>query len=503
MRAEKEGLTPSERYLGRLCRRSFLSPWSYQNLHTDEGRKSASVPGHELCDLLVVFGDTVIIFSDKHVAFHEKKPIEVAWPRWFRKAVRKSVRQLHGAESWVRNHPDRIFLDPLCVNPFPIPLPSSNKIDIHLVAVATGAYEACYKYFGRQSIGSLMLATDLYDTHHEKVPFTVGWVDSKRKFVHVFDEFSLDAVFGEIDTISDFVAYLEKRESFLTKRTPIIRAPGEEQLLAIYLTKMNECGEHDFVIPNAGGENPDLISFDESFWQGMVNDQQYKRKKLADRISYAWDRLIEHFVALGGAYDRNFQRSESVADIEIGLRHMAAESRLSRRQLASAFVDLLKTTPSDKRKARVVYSNEFPTNAYVFLVLPKIDGESYDIYRQNRVALLSAYCQVAKLRCEKAQYIIGIATESYRAEGASEDLVVLDVRDWNDELNDEAKRLQSEGGLLLAGNVRTQEGRTLEYPAESGDSTASSFSKRQKDPRKLRKKRNMIQKNSRKKNRRK
>lgn len=499
---DNEGITPTERYLGRLCRRSFLSLWSYRNLHTDEGRKSATVPGHELCDLLVVFGNSVIIFSDKHVAFQQHKPIEIAWPRWFRKAVTKSARQLHGAEAWIRNNPRRIFLDGQCAKPFPIDLPDPGSMEVFLVAVSTGVYEACHEYFGRDSIGSLMISTDVRGSRHEKAPFCVGWVDPERKFVHVFEEFTLDAVFSEIDTISDFVAYLRKREEFLTRETPIIRSPGEEQLLSIYLTNLNANGEHDFVLPGADDGIPDFVALDESFWPGMVNDRQYKRKKEADRVSYAWDRLIEHFAARGGSYNPTFERSEAPRDIELGLRAMASEPRIRRRQLATAFVDLLETTDPHQRKARVACSNDFPDNAYVFLVLPRPDGEDYTKYRQARAALLAAYCHVVKLRCTAAQYVIGVATESYRAQGASEDLVVLDVRNWTDEMNAGAIRLQHEGGLLLDGNVHTSESRTNEYPDSFlGQADSSEQRLRARARRNAEKRKRKMQKNSRRRNR--
>ena len=100
--AVSEGVTPSERYLGRLCRKSFLSLWSYPNLRTDEGKRHGKGVGNELCDLLVVFGNDVIIFSDKYIKFNESIDINVAWTRWFRKAVQASVRQLNGAEAWIR-----------------------------------------------------------------------------------------------------------------------------------------------------------------------------------------------------------------------------------------------------------------------------------------------------------------------------------------------------------------------------------------------------------------
>ena len=56
MRFKKsEGLNASEQVLAELCEKSFLKLWTYPNLF----RK----PAKELTDLLVVFGNDVIIFS--------------------------------------------------------------------------------------------------------------------------------------------------------------------------------------------------------------------------------------------------------------------------------------------------------------------------------------------------------------------------------------------------------------------------------------------------------
>jgi hypothetical protein len=56
------GTTPSERYLAKLAAKTFLSLRSYPNLFIDkkEGNKGT---GKELCDLLVICGDDIIIFQ--------------------------------------------------------------------------------------------------------------------------------------------------------------------------------------------------------------------------------------------------------------------------------------------------------------------------------------------------------------------------------------------------------------------------------------------------------
>lgn len=76
--AEAKGTTDSERALARLARRAFLSLWSYPNVYSDEGRSGGKGDGNELADLLVVFGNDVLLFSDKHCAFQSDVDVQVA-----------------------------------------------------------------------------------------------------------------------------------------------------------------------------------------------------------------------------------------------------------------------------------------------------------------------------------------------------------------------------------------------------------------------------------------
>ncbi|MFO6407295.1 hypothetical protein ACLBV3_36125, partial [Pseudomonas aeruginosa] len=117
--AEAQGTTESERALARLARKAFLSMWSYPNVYSDEGRSGGKGDGKELVDLLVVFGTDVLLFSDKHCAFQSDVDIKIAWPRWYKRAIEKSARQLAGAESFLRRFPDRVFVDKSCQTKLP------------------------------------------------------------------------------------------------------------------------------------------------------------------------------------------------------------------------------------------------------------------------------------------------------------------------------------------------------------------------------------------------
>jgi len=89
------GITPSERYLERVCERNFLSLWSYPRPFRDQGNKIHK----EICDLLVVMGDDILIFSDKHCVLEPKKSLAIDWQRWFRAPPCRRARNRPGVQN--------------------------------------------------------------------------------------------------------------------------------------------------------------------------------------------------------------------------------------------------------------------------------------------------------------------------------------------------------------------------------------------------------------------
>ncbi len=240
-----DGTTSAERYLKRLCDKSFLSMWSYAGVYRDQGHTNKGGDGKEVCDLLVVFKDHIIIFSDKDCEFPKTGNIELDWSRWYRKAILKSAEQAWGAERWILTHPDRLFIDRSCTVPFPIDLPSPEVARFHRIVVAHAASERCIKELGGS--GSLMIMPDIIGDRHcaapelKVKPFAIGQVNPAKGFVHVFDDTTLDVVLNTLDTVTDFVNYLAKKEKFITSGKLAV-ACGEEDLLAFYLKKIDTDG---------------------------------------------------------------------------------------------------------------------------------------------------------------------------------------------------------------------------------------------------------------------
>jgi hypothetical protein len=420
--------------------------------------------GKEVADLLVVFENHIIIFSDKDCVYPHSDDEELNWRRWFRRAVQESAKQIWGAERWIKTNPQRLFLDHACTQPFPFPLPDPSTAIFHRILVAHGVAERCREVLGGS--GSLIIAPRVIDAMHTASaaaggqPFTIGQFDPDKGYIHIFDDTSLEVVMGTLDTITDFVAYLAKKERFI-QSGQLLWAAGEDDLLAYYLKDLNSKGEHDFIVP----EGTDVIGIDEGFWDGFVKSPEQKAQIEANRVSYLWDMLIERFTThiLGGTQYYTTHPG-SISDGERIMRFLAREPRTRRRMLAQSLLELVEARPFSMRRTRVLLPSREGDPYYVLLVLPCTEWMSEADYREVRRKMLEACCMVAKLVFPEAQDIVGIATEtgSVANDHRSEDSLYLDARWWTEEHQAEAVQLQQDLGLLT--NVTKFAGVESEYP---------------------------------------
>ena len=411
-----KGTTKSERHLAQLADRTFLNLWAYPNVYRRVN--------NELCDLLVVCGNHVIIFSDKTVNWPNNDDVSVAWPRWYKHAVKKSIDQIRGAERWIDQNPDRIFLDLACTKNLPIKIPPKDIRKIHGVVVAHGGHEACSKFFEGDT-GSFMIRPSLQGDAHmnpssaDFAPFTVGDVEPSGSFIHVLNEVSLGILMKELDTITDFVDYLEHKAMF-ARSGHLLHAAGEEELLAYYLSHMIDDDQHGFAHPENRPWTPaDKFYLSTGHYEGLAENPQFIRKKEADKISYLWDLLIEAFTnhMLAGTTIVPDGSPFNLVQHEIGVRYMAQEPRIMRRLYGEGISEVLQVANQhDRRFKAMLPSQENPRHGtgYVFMThaLPREELNcSYEQYRQVRASTLYAYCMGMLKRFRWVKRIIGIATE--------------------------------------------------------------------------------------------
>jgi hypothetical protein len=466
------GFTETERYLAHLGERTFLNLWSYPSPYREQKLQGAG-DGKELCDLLVICDPHIIIFSEKQIKWTDAS-VGVAWTRWLKRAVFDAAKQLRGAERWINEFPERIFLDKECTQPFPLDLPSPHHRRIHRVIVAGGAASACRTYFDGGS-GTLTIRPGLQGRQHlaadhpSFAPFAVGDIEPHEDFVHVFDEVALDIVLHELDTITDFGEYLDKRAAFI-RSGRLELASGEEDLLAYYATRINDEGQHDFSAP--GGKSWETVGSIgiNGGYSSMVRDPKYLAKKEADQISYVWDNLIEAFTThlLDGTSIVLPGFEFSLKGSEQAVRYMALENRFMRRGLGRAVMGALEIGRTKDIFFRLVAGRAGSTETGFFIVTLKFmdwmkSRGGYDAYRQVRTGYLEAYAKAILIDRPHLRRVVGVAMEPPGQEGGvSEDNLLMLQREWT--IVEKREHEEICRNLKIWTNVKERPYRDNEYP---------------------------------------
>jgi len=450
---KSSGVTRTEQLLSELCDRTFLKLWTYPNPYKDDG--------HELCDLLVVFENHVIIFFDRESRRLQEcgEDISLGWQRWKKEVVDKQIKTANGAERYLRSGRP-IFLDAKKEKKFPLQVEADN-VRVHKIVVAHGAEEACKNFSDMNINGSLAV---MYGEHDESplpdLPFCVP-LDKKQK-IHLFDSFNLPLLLSELDTVYDFTAYLSSKEEAIQKYD-LLNYCGEEDLLAHYLLNLDDLQNHYI-----GTKKSDInvISIGEGEWKDFSKTDNYKHSKALNQISYrVWDSLLQYTCqnALSGVLLGN----ADVYNGESALREMAKEPRFYRRELSIRIHNAIHSFPDDlgplARKVTLCNSY-FADKAYVFLQLKVDDIHDYEgEYREKRRAMLELACGAAKNKFPSLKKVVGIAIDAPKfAKGNSEDFILMNCEEWTNEMRD-----HYEDGNKLMGFFKTgqlQKNRVFEFP---------------------------------------
>ncbi|MGP5203851.1 hypothetical protein ACTXKB_13930, partial [Psychrobacter aquimaris] len=362
-----EGLTESEKFVNSICERAFLNLWTHPN---PIGKK-----GKELCDCLIVCGKHIVIISVKDIKYKDTGD-EAGWKRWTKAAIDKSASQIWGAERWLNSSVEFTRHDGRQVE---LPL-KENRI-VHRISVSLGA--------------------------QRKIPTQSG--DLGNGIVHVCDEFSLGAIFGLLDTITDFVSFLTEVEDLMKKANIIFSGGGIEDLLAIYLL-------NNYSFPY---EEAELLIIDDTVFKGFISSDHYRAIQESYKDSYFWDKLIEQFVS-DLLTDGMFEYSANqVTDSQHALIQMALQPRGHRANLVDAFLEFLQK-PELKITARVVLAHQ--NTVFVFHLGPSSD-------RESRVQELGLRCLVVRGRLPDVKIVVGISRDKLGPSvvGYSHDIVYVDI----------------------------------------------------------------------------
>ena len=186
-----------EDFISDLSRITFLNDWTFPNTINPKTNK-------EICDILIAFDNSITIIQVKNTKPKYKNDLVT----FKTQDINKNLKQLDGAYRYFKDNDDK----------------SLECVNLH------GQIRSLQiKDFTSYRLISAFTSKEEYD----------GMNMFKRSprglFVHCFDRaFSL-ILFQELDTHSDLINYLDKRESFLNQDVSKLINGREEELLASYM----------------------------------------------------------------------------------------------------------------------------------------------------------------------------------------------------------------------------------------------------------------------------
>lgn len=298
-----------------LANHTYLKYWCFLNPKDRLGNKK------EICDLLILFKDTLLIISIKNYLFKGN------YERYFKSTIQKAIKQISGAER-------KLF---------------ESSSPIQFEHPVTGIHQ-----FDRTQYSKVQrIIINLSDL---PMFYPGGLNIHERKYAHIFNWSAFLGVVTELDTIPDLLNYLEERERVFTNRKLIFALGSENdwkdshiKAFFDYSEGANELQRCDFLI---SGSEQDLLGdflyhdrrFSEQYnsdvssnlivldnvWKSYLGEKRVILKKGADQASYFVDELVKREIVN--------MKHPSKLDLAIEL---LALSRFERRILGKQFYEFL------------------------------------------------------------------------------------------------------------------------------------------------------------------
>ncbi len=208
---------------------------------------------------------------------------------------------------------------------------------------------------------------------------------------------------------------------------------GEEDLLAHYYLNFDESRNKHFI--GTSEKDINCVMIGEGEWKDFIELEIYKRKKIADKISYHWDRLIQ--ITCQNTLDGTIGGFSPLMG-RSAINEMAKEPRFHRRALSERMIQSIRNFPETPQRLMRNMSfmpSFYKDKGYVFLQL-KVDGitKFENEYRSKRQAMLKVACGAAKNKFDHLKTVVGIAIDAPKySRTNAEDFILMDCSVWTDE----------------------------------------------------------------------
>lgn len=336
-----------EEFVNGIAFNSFIEHWCYPSPKDEYGDKK------EICDLLILFSDNLILMSVKNYEFKD------FYSRYFRRTIEKAVKQIYGAERKLLNSEREIFIKhpKRAIERFP----KERIKNIYRVIINLGEGVRFY-------------------------PFNQETKD--EKFITLLDKEAFQTIVQELDTIPDFLEYLRKREELFTGKTVTILPGDEDDFPADTANQFFEHAqqhfnpkekqsilisgtEHDILAHYLKNERtfPDYFQSKEyngmfvqldGNWSDFNERKQVKTKRELDKNSYFLDDLVKSEILT------NIKENS----IELATAIMSFD-RFNRRVISNNFLEFFDTYKDAKGNFLARRYADFDGTGIVFVFYPQ------------------------------------------------------------------------------------------------------------------------------------
>lgn len=381
-----------EALVGELSSKAFLEDFVVPNpMYTQKNglRKEAS-------DFVVPFGEVMLAYQVKSKTELKlgSEKTETDYQR-INKIITKGIGQLKTINSAVKEYQIAKLVNSRGIE---LPLDPAAIQKLHGLVLIELIGEASFPEDER---------TALYGgyTYKHEMPIHILRLDDYRKIV------------DEVDTLPDFVDYLETREKFYEKG---ILMPLTEELDFLALYKTNP----ELVAEVLEGKC-DFLHIHEGYWNSYrsASGEEIRKRDEFNRPSYVVDSVISQLhTSLGFDTGVNVPAGRvkhdqgTVQNYIAGVTELSKMNRLTRRVVGSKYLERMQKADQTGHGHSLIMN---PSDNSAVLVL------STNRSRQERTNAMYNLCAVAYCSMKLAR-IIGIASEPLSVRNRSYDVIVLE-----------------------------------------------------------------------------
>ena len=240
---------------------------------------------------------------------------------------------------------------------------------------------------------------------------------------HVIDSRGAE-IFRHLDTVADFVMYVEKKEEAAAK-LELLRYRAERDLLAV-------CMENEALADAAEDGRLDARA---GLWEEFCGSPRHLEIEETREAGRLWNDLERKSRRKSTERD---PKSEALIPDRVGdpTGHIAAVSHEHRARLSEHVAGLLEELPGDAwMKFESFCLTGLPETRYVLLQTRLFEydrpGEDYEVFRRR---ILESVCGATKNRFPEVEFAVGMAMEaSDSAADVEDDFILLDCLEWSED----------------------------------------------------------------------